>query len=304
MKRRLLLILPLVLLGLNLSAQPFAVVEFSVSNLRQKPDYESPLETQELMGTVVEYLDTEGYWMKIKSPQPYEAWATDKGYIKMNRESIQAYEKAPKYICTANISTVYSDATEDSDPISDLVMGDVLRKVYLGSKVYKVRDFVKVTLPSGKKGWVHENDLKDKDAWQAECAKALVSGKTADNIVKLARRFVGIPYVWGGMTPKGFDCSGLVRLCYLMNGIELPRNASQQVKLGKEVELTQLRPGDLMFFGSVNDEGEQKITHVGMYVGDAHFIHSSHVVRINSVVKGAPDYYENFSRFLCARRIL
>lgn len=294
----------MLLMGNLLSAQPFAVVEFSVSNLRQKPDYESPLETQELMGTVVEYLDTEGYWMKIKSPQPYEAWATDKGYIKMNRESIEAYEKAPKYICVANVSTVYSDASRDSDPISDLVMGDVLRKVYMSGKIYRSKGFVKVILPSGKRGWVPEEDLMDKDMWKRQCADNLVAGKTADNIVKLAKRFVGIPYLWGGMSPKGFDCSGLVRLCYLMNGIELPRNASQQVKLGKNVELSDLKPGDLLFFGSVDDGGNEKVTHVGMYIGKNHFIHSSHVVRINSLIKGDSDCYENVSRLLRARRML
>jgi len=298
MKKILTAVVAMIAFGTVAGAQNRAVVEFSVSYLRQKPDYESPLETQELMGTVVDVLETDSYWVKVHSPQPYDAWCTDKGIVRMSEDEIAEYEAAPKYMCVARESIVYSAASLKAQPVCDLVMGDVLRQVIVKGKPVKSKKFLKVMLPSGKVGFVPDGDLMDMEKWLKS-----VKGKASD-IVELAQSFLGVPYLWGGMSPKGFDCSGLTRFCYMMNGVSLPRNASQQILLGEEAPLDRLKPGDLIFFGKKGLLGKEKVTHVGMYVGNGRFIHSSHHVRINALSSTEPDVYENMSKLLRARRIL
>ena len=114
----------------------------------------------------------------------------------------------------------------------------------------------------------------------------------------------GVPYLWGGMSPKGVDCSGLVRWSYLMNGILLPRNASQSIKCGDPINLDSLQRGDLVYFGSPAKDGKpQRVTHVGIYIGDNRIIHASHLVRVNSLSPSDEDYYENAHRLIAARRL-
>jgi cell wall-associated NlpC family hydrolase len=100
-----------------------------------------------------------------------------------------------------------------------------------------------------------------------------------------------------------------------MNGILLPRNASQMVHCGDEVPISlpqngkaagieNLRRGDLVFFGTpATDEKPRRVTHVGIYIGNNHIIHSSHLVRVNSLIPGEADYYENAHKLIAARRL-
>ncbi len=97
-------------------------------------------------------------------------------------------------------------------------------------------------------------------------------GDLREELVKTAKRFIGIPYRWGGTTAKnGFDCSGLTMVSYRLNGLNLPRVSRSQFKAGKWVSKNNLQPGDLVFFAT---KGGTRVTHVGMYVGDGNFIHA------------------------------
>ena len=97
-------------------------------------------------------------------------------------------------------------------------------------------------------------------------------GDLRAELVKTAKRFIGIPYRWGGTTAKnGFDCSGLTMVSYRLNGLNLPRVSRSQFKAGKWVSKEKLRQGDLVFFAT---KGGTRVTHVGMYVGGGNFIHA------------------------------
>ena len=339
-----------------------AVVETSTCYMRIAPDYESALETQELMGTVVEIVGESGYWREIVSPQPYKAWTTEKTLVEMTAEQIKEYEEAPKYMFTELYGHIYSEPSEKSQTICDLVGGDVMRMALRNADTekngatrkeskgasYAVTQgkWAQVVLPSGTKGWVLKNTVQPLgeriNIRKGDTSDQLVSDEKMEAIIESAHQLLGVPYFWGGMSAKGVDCSGLVRISAIMNGVFLPRNASQQIYCGAPVEMTcdptfwdednriikvqndkteklefkvnfieemqdrvkNLKRGDLVFFGTpATPEKPRRVTHVGIYLGNNRIIHSSHKVRINSLIPGDADYYENAHRLIAAVRL-
>ena len=128
-----------------------------------------------------------------------------------------------------------------------------------------------------------------------------IAGNTsskADKIVATAKKYIGVPYVWGGESPKGFDCSGYVQYVFKMHGISLNRTTETQYKHGSYVSKSNLKPGDLVFFQNTYRAG---ISHVGIYIGNGQFIHasSSKGVTISNL---SSSYYT--SHYYGARRIL
>ena len=108
--------------------------------------------------------------------------------------------------------------------------------------------------------------------YSAAQIKKTGKGDLRSELVKTAKRFIGIPYRWGGTTAKnGFDCSGLTMVSYRLNGLNLPRVSRSQYKAGRWVAKSKLRPGDLVFFAT---KGGKRVTHVGMYAGNGEFIHA------------------------------
>lgn len=285
-----------------------AVVETSTCYMRIAPDYESALETQELMGTIVEIVGESSYWREIVSPQPYKAWTTEKTLVEMTSEEIQEYKEAPKYMFAELYGHIYMEPSEKSQTICDLVGGDVMRMVHKNGKAVIKGRWAMVMLPSGKTGWVQKSAVEELgeriDIRMGEGSGNMISRERMEAIISSAHQLLGAPYLWGGMSAKGVDCSGLVRISAIMNGVLLPRNASQMIKCGVPVQLDQLQRGDLVFFGTAaSDEKPMRVTHVGIYLGDNHIIHSSHLVRINSLDPEAPDYYENAHRLIAACRL-
>lgn len=279
-------------------AKRYAVVEFSTNFMREEPEYEAENGDQALMGTVVEIVGESSYWRQIVSPEPYKAWVNNMGLVEMDEEEITEYIDSYKYICTTDFTHIFSEPDENSERVSDFVMGGLVRSLFTSKgKPLKSGKFLAVMLPSGKCGWVLKSDVEDFDTWVE------TREWTGDSIIKSAFDFLGVPYMWGGTSIKHVDCSGLARSVYYMNGILLPRNASQQAKVGVDVPLDELEVGDLLFFGTAaTEEKAERVTHVAIYMGDGLYIHSSQVVRINSLDKDSEDYGGRTP--LRARRIL
>ncbi len=227
--------------GQPAAGKRMAVTALSENMMRAQPDYESALETQSLMGTIVEIIGEDRYWRQVVTPEPYTAWCTNLGLVEMTAEEINEYKAAPKYICTAHHSAVYTKPSAASQRLSDLSMGNLLRVVFTQTKKGEKPSVAKeagkggamewneVRLPDGRTGWTPAADLAEFEKWM-EKPKPSEAG-----IISTAMQFVGTPYLWGGTSSKGLDCSGLVRLTWFMNGYLLPRNASQQVFLGREI---------------------------------------------------------------------
>ena len=276
----------------------WAVTGLSADFMREAPDYTAENGDQALMGTVVEIIGEEGYWRRIVSPEPYTAWTTDLGLTEMTAEQADAYIAADKYICTADITYIYLEPSDKSLKLSEFVMGGLVRAMSgTNGRPLKKGRFLACLLPDGRQGWVHRSDVEDFRQW------TLSRNLSGDNVVATALRFLGAPYMWGGTSIKEVDCSGLTRCAFLMNGLLLPRNASQQARAGAPAPLDALEPGDLLFFGTpATGEKPARVNHVGIYIGGSRFIQASHYVRISSLDPAAPDHYEREPLF--ARRIV
>ena len=165
-------------------------------------------------------------------------------------------------------------------------------------------DFFLVNYPDERVAYVKKDEAKLFNDWYDSLKP---SGET---ILKTAYRFMGIPYLWGGTSTKGMDCSGFTKTVYFLNGIILQRDASQQVNTGELVKTDDgwqnLQAGDLLFFGRKADENrKERITHVAIYIGDGDFIHAAGRVKINSF-NPEKSYYSDYrkSGFIRAKRIL
>jgi len=299
------LILLLTLLPIAAQAQQWGVVNLSVAHLREQPDYDKEMGDEALMGSVVEILEKESYWLKVRTGEPYTAWVNEMGITIMDRADVDRYISQTKYIVTCDYSNVFERPDASSKRLSDLVAGDLLRIRMSsdGRTPVRKRKFLGVTLPDGREGFVPEKDMENFSKWVSR------QSPTTDNIIRTAERFLGVPYLWGGTSIKGVDCSGLTRCAFYLNGLLIQRNASQQARAGVAVDTTgilggdfhALKKADLLFFGNPSSG---KVTHVGIYLGDGRFIHSSQVVRINSLRKTDPDYYPSSPRLLQIRRFI
>ncbi len=285
------LLLPLAALC---SEKRWAVVNISSCFLRAAPDYESSCESQCLMGTVVELTGEDRYWRQVNVPDYKACWTNELALAFMDEAEKDAYIAAPKMICTVRYSSLFAAAREDAPLICDFTMGDIVR-----CAPGREAGWTQVLMADGREAWVKSSDVAPLDEWAASRRPA------EDSLVSFARTLLGTPYMWGGSTVKYFDCSGFVKFVYLMNGILLPRNAREQISCGVEVpyDFSQMRPGDLLFFGRKNSDGKiAAVTHVAMYTGDARIIHSSQLVRTGSLRPGEADSYGRTP--IAVRRIL
>ena len=272
------------------------IINNSVANLRSKPKHSSELATQALLGTPVRVFKKQGEWYLIQTPNRYIAWVDSAAMITIDKNRLKDYKQSKKVVFTPISGFSYSEPDENSQTISDLVMGCMLP--VLDSK----NGFYQVQYPDKRLAWVKQSEVVD--------LNVLSNRKlNTTNLLKTAKQFLGFPYLWGGTSSKAVDCSGFTSTVYFMNGIILQRDASQQTKYGKEIttvyEPTNLLPGDLLFFGRpATKTKKERVTHVAMYLGEGEFIHASGKVRINSMDSSKPNYIKSYKkRFVRAVRI-
>ena len=275
-----------------------ALVRLSVANLRSQPIIKSELISQALMGDNLNLFMKSGSWYLVQTSDGYYGWMYAPALIQLSDNEIKTWKNTKKLIVTDIYAHVYEQADINSQKISDIVIGNLLKQIS------ERGDFNEVELPDGRKAFVKNASVDNYDEWKAS-RKA-----TPENIVNTAKQFLGVPYMWGGTSAKQFDCSGFTQTVYKLNGIRIPRDASQQVKLGTEVDTSEhfshLQKGDLLFFGKkATKNTKEKVIHVTIYIGDTEFIHAAGLVTINSLDPAR----ENFSAyrkgsFLKAKRIL
>lgn len=276
----------------------FGVVNISVANIRTKPEHSAEMATQALLGTPLKIYKKKGGWFMVQTPDDYIGWLDDDGFSQMNKVEFDIWNNSEKIIVTNKFGFSFSGKDENSVPVSDLVAGNIL-------KFKNVDDsFTEVEYPDGRIAFIPFKHVQNYHSW----LKSLEINQK--NLISTAKSFMGLPYLWGGTSAKGVDCSGFTKTIYFLNGVLLPRDASQQVNVGELVDtengFDNILPGDLLFFGRKADgDKKERATHVGMYIGDTEFIHSSGMVKINSLDSSRENFSEyRFKSFIRAKRII
>jgi cell wall-associated NlpC family hydrolase len=269
----------------NLGAEIYGLINLSVANIRSKPGHAAELATQALLGMPVNVLDEKNGWFLIQTPDDYISWVDDWGIKRMTKEQLNEWLLKKKIIYTNPYGISYSQADNHSESVSDLVAGDILRME--GEDGY----YYTVIYPDGRKAYVLKGEAQDYDQWLDQ------ANPTAENLISTARKLMGVPYLWGGTSFKGVDCSGFSKIIFFLNGVIIQRDASQQVNSGALVNTDKsydkLAAGDLLFFGrraGVNTT--EKVSHVAIYLGNLQYINSSGMVRTGSFQTAHPDYSE------------
>lgn len=281
-----------------LGKKTFGIVNVSVGNLRTKAGHPQELATQVQMGMVVRILKEHRGWWYVQSNDSYLGWI-EKGSLKgTDEEGMERWVDAPKVIVTDYFGIVRVQPNAKSMPVTDVVAGVVMR---MGPRT---GSWQTVYLPDDKKGYIERSLVEEYSSWKH------TRNLSAENITETAKSFMGIPYLWGGTSVKGFDCSGFTKIVFRLNGMELNRDANQQAAMGEEVrigkDLRELKKGDLLFFGrAAREDRPERIWHVAIYLGDKEFVHCAGKVRINSLDENAPHYDEERARtFVRARRLI
>ena len=287
----------------SLKGKTYGIVCMSTASFNCDGRFSGESGTQALMGMPVRILEeNDDDWYRCINMEGYTAWVITRSVKAMTKAEYEEYLAKPKVFVNKKYSTLYSEKNVSSLPVSDLVWGCIL--IDEGKQgVWR-----KVSVADGRTGYVPEEDVIDLHKWMDNAVP------TEKNIVETAKQFCGFPYVWGGTSIKGVDCSGLTKSAYFLNGYVLRRDASQQCKTGDSVDVHKFVEGTYtkaalanlrLFFGRKAENGrKERVTHVAIYMGDGKIIHSSNIVRINSLIPGEKDYYAGAKRLLKARRII
>lgn len=231
-------------------------VQVAVADVRAQASAEAELVTQALLGDEVKVLPGEkGQWLRGQVPDGYIGWLKASEVV----DDIPP-EGRELAVVAIPLARLYREPTTTAPGIGEAVLGTDL------PLISQKPGWVEVWLPGGRKAWLQEKDV---ELWPEGKPPGQRGGL---DVVKVAEKLLGAPYLWGGVSIYGVDCSGLTYVSYFLNGIKLPRDADQQFQVGRKVERTDLRSGDLVFFNT--EESGTVPTHVGIYSGDGQFINA------------------------------
>ena len=267
------------------------IINVSVAPIRDRSSHTAQMVDQAIMGNWVKILVENEDWYLIQTHYKYVGWITKSAVHKCTNIFLSEWNEKARYRIKKLNSVIYSKPHMSSIPISDGVLNNRL------NVTKDLVDWSEVILPDGRVGFIQKQDIElmtqNKD----------LSDQTSI-VISIALSMKGVPYLWGGNSSKGNDCSGFTQTAFMASGIQLPRDARQQAKVGKPIIDDQLKEGDLLFFGTGD-----RITHVGISMGGDKFIHQGSKlegkVDIHSLHPDSP-LYNSYRKgtFLFAKRVI
>jgi hypothetical protein len=279
----------------DLEDKIFAVVKYPVVNLGSGPFRAEGADvvTQAKMGDILKVLEGENGWYFVQMEDNYLGWIDGKFIWRCSKNALDSYLKNRFVLVKAKMAEAFD---EGLNPVFDkkLVQGTVIP--YISEE----GEYIAAVIPGAGKAFVAKEYCAVLDSRE----EAFIEKKDAESIIATAKQYLGLPYLWGGTTAYGFDCSGLTQFAFRVNGYFLRRDADMQFCQGIEVkDKKELKAGDLVFFQTYK-EGP---SHVGIFIGDDRFIHagSKSGIAINSFNPEDPDYSEYLDkRYIGARRVI
>ena len=241
-------------LALFAVALPNAVVLRPVANMYSKPSEDADVVSQAIYGANVGLMEQREGWARIRTADDYTGWtplaALGPG---------QAYAASGR---VAEVRSLFAHLYREASVTAHAPLLTVPFETKLEVVAQPEERWVQVRLPDDRSGWVQAGDV-------AFDAKPL----TIPEMLALAKRFLGLPYTWGGTSSFGYDCSGFAQMLERRRGVGMPRDAQPQADWSgaASVERQDLAPGDLLYFGG----SAKKITHTGVYLGDGKFINAT-----------------------------
>jgi len=228
----------------------YGISNLSIVPMRNEATDKSEMVNQVIFGEHFKVLEIRKKWSKIRlAHDSYEGWICNKQWIEIEEDIYKQLDK--------EVATITTD-------ILDIITKTHHQPIVIGS-----------ILPSYKSG----HALINNEMYQFDGLTTPGFIKK-DKLVENALMYLNAPYLWGGRSPLGIDCSGFTQMVYRLQGVDLPRDAYQQAEVGTTLSFVEeSEPGDLAFF----DNAEGKITHVGIILEDNHIIHASGKVRIDRI---------------------
>jgi len=255
----------------------FVIAQNSVEVLYRSPTASAEMVTQTLGGLALDILKWDNGFYLVRTDDGYLGWVSEDGVTIGDQTFRDQWENSPQVVYLDIEGVVYSRPSLRSSLVSDVVMGNRFKLLQ------RSRRWTKVGFADGREGYLLNNSLQNLQAYQARSLNAAA-------VIATAKLLIGRPYMWGAASPKAMDCSGFTQLVFRHNSYLLPRDANMQVQEGIPIDTTDfpqdLQPGDLLFFSLDPD----RITHVGIYLGNEQFIHCSGQVRIDSFNPAASNY--------------
>lgn len=233
-------------------ASGFFYINEPAVTIREHPSADSRiLVSQVLFGEEIQIEKESEEWVYIRNSDEYSGWIPKKACV----------VKETPYNATLRVSRlaahVYGELDTEFGPILTLPFGSPLQVVDDTNKRW-----IKIALPCKQECYIQRGDTAPE-----------IKLNNKEDLVAFSQKFLGLPYTWGGRSSFGYDCSGFVQMLYDHIGIHLLSEAKQQIldNRFRVIELNELEPGDLIFFG----RSSQRITHVGMFIGNGEFIHAT-----------------------------
>ena len=256
--------------------RPNAAINVSVTNHYGEPSYKSEVISQGILGEMVEILETREPFTLIRQADGYESW------ISTDQVAPGDPPAGTSISVRSHFVRIHQNPNVTSPGIKEAVIGSTL--MAMGEK----DAWFHIALPGGETGWAEKKHFKAFPSFSPE------------NVISLAKEFLGYQYTWGGRSPKGFDCSGLVQTVFRLHGVDIPRDSWQQQQHGfLSKDYRDAGSGDLLFFGKT----PERVTHVAISLGDERFIHASGWVRLNSFCKSDEDFSpEHLKKFISVNR--
>jgi len=236
------------------------VVVVPVANLYSHPTDKSDVVSQAIYGSNVILVVARGEWSQVQTEDHYKGW-TPSRYLRLIQTGDGYATSGPVVQVESLFANLYYEADVTRHKPVITVPYETHLEVAAEGKG-KDEGWLQVRLPGKGSAWIQSSDV--------------ISNPQTLSIpqsIELAKRFLGLPYLWGGRSSFGFDCSGFTQMLMRARGFNMPRDADQQAawKGVVPVDRKDLEPGDLLFFGAAPN----KITHTGMYIGDGQFINAT-----------------------------